>query len=223
MSAHDEVEIEPVPGLPEDLPRGEAILWQGSPEWRALAQETFKIRWVAVYFLVVVAARIVTAVQASEGARGVLHVATGCGLAAACLGGLALAAWMYARSTVYTITNRRVVMRIGVAIPVTWNIPFKRIAAADVLARDGGEGDISLQLAAPNRIAWLHLWPHVQPWHYVKARPTLRTIRDAKAVAATLASAVEAWSASAAAPARAPIATPARLDTSAALSAEAVH
>ncbi|MFO0736479.1 MAG: photosynthetic complex putative assembly protein PuhB [Labilithrix sp.] len=223
MSAHDEIDIEPVPGLPEELPQGEAILWQGRPEWRALAQQTFKIRWVAIYFLVFVAARVISAVQSGEGAMGVVRVASVCGLALVCLGGLALAAWLYARSTVYTITTRRVVMRIGVAIPVTWNIPFKRIAAADVLVRDTTDGDITLQLAAPNRIAWLHLWPHVQPWHYVKARPAFRAISEPRAVADTLAKAVAAWSSNASGPTHKPIAPPIQLEATPALATEAVH
>ena len=32
-----------------------------------------------------------------------------------------------ARATVYTITTRRLVMRIGVALPTTFNLPFKQI------------------------------------------------------------------------------------------------
>ena len=39
-------------------------------------------------------------------------------------------AWLSARNTVYTITDRRVVMRIGIVLTLTFNLPFKRIAAA---------------------------------------------------------------------------------------------
>ena len=36
-----EHEFEPVHGLPEKLPAGEKILWQGSPDWKTLANEAF--------------------------------------------------------------------------------------------------------------------------------------------------------------------------------------
>ena len=43
--------------------------------------------------------------------------------------GIALVfAWASARTTVYTITNRRVVMRFGIALPMTLNLPFTLIA-----------------------------------------------------------------------------------------------
>ncbi len=41
-------------------------------------------------------------------------------------------AWLSARSTVYTLTDRRMVMRMGIVLTVTFNLPFKRIAAADM-------------------------------------------------------------------------------------------
>jgi len=33
-----EYEYEPVPGLPQRLPQGERILWQGAPDWQTLAR-----------------------------------------------------------------------------------------------------------------------------------------------------------------------------------------
>ncbi len=46
-----EYEIEPIPGLPGDLPPGERILWQGKPDWRMLARTAFHTRIVAGYFV----------------------------------------------------------------------------------------------------------------------------------------------------------------------------
>ena len=193
MSAED-LEFEPIPGLPSDLPPGEKLLWQGRPDWKSLARHTFKVRMLAAYFAVFAAFRLVIAVQKHQGLAGFAQVLLLSGLAAACLGVLSLMAWAYARATVYTITSRRLVMRIGIALPMTWNLPFKRIAAADLTVRKDGRGDISLQLTSPNRIAWLHLWPHVAPWQYVKARPTFRTIAEPARVAEILGDAVHAWS-----------------------------
>jgi len=193
MSAED-LEFEPVPGLPSELPQGETLLWQGRPDWRALARHTFKVRMLAGYFAVFAAFRLVVAVQRHQGLEGFTQVLLLSGLATGCLAVLSLMAWAYARATVYTITSRRLVMRIGIALPMTWNLPFKRIASADLTVRKDGRGDISLQLTSPNRIAWLHLWPHVAPWQFVKARPTFRTIAEPARVAAILGAAVQAWS-----------------------------
>ena len=47
MMEHD---YEPVPGLPERLPEGETILWQGAPMAQSFARYAFHIRAVAAYF-----------------------------------------------------------------------------------------------------------------------------------------------------------------------------
>ncbi len=46
----DDFAFEPIRGLPEMPPEGERILWQGSPDWRALAWRVFHIREVTFYF-----------------------------------------------------------------------------------------------------------------------------------------------------------------------------
>ena len=143
MSAED-LEFEPVPGLPSDLPPGETLLWQGRPDWKSLARHTFKVRMLAAYFAVFATFRLVVAVQRHQGLAGFAQVLLLCALAAGCLGVLSLMAWAYARATVYTITSRRLVMRIGIALPMTWNLPFRRIASADLTVRNDGRGDISL-------------------------------------------------------------------------------
>jgi hypothetical protein len=193
-----EIEIEPIPGLPHDLPPGEEILWQGRPQWKAMARQTFKVRWIAAYFAVFATARFLAAMK--EGLPGALHLLIVAALALVCLAVLCLFAWAYARATVYTITTRRVVMRIGVALPTTWNLPFKRLASADLALRTELDGDIALQLKAPDRIAWLQLWPHVAPWQFVRARPSLRNIVEPERVAMLLADAVQAWAATESAP-----------------------
>ena len=43
--------LEPVPGLPEALPSGEVLLWQGAPLWSEIAQRVFLVRWVGGYFV----------------------------------------------------------------------------------------------------------------------------------------------------------------------------
>jgi hypothetical protein len=47
-----------------------------------------------------------------------------------------------------------------------------------------------LSLAGSDRIAYLHLWPHVRPWQLKRTQPMLRALADAKTVAQTLATAL---------------------------------
>ena len=54
MSDHDDFAFEPIPGLPERLPAGEEMLWQGRPDTAALAREAYGIRWIAGYFALIV-------------------------------------------------------------------------------------------------------------------------------------------------------------------------
>ncbi len=189
----DETSPEPIPGLPERLPEGEHILWQGSPAWLALAIHAFRVRAVAVYFGAVALWR--SAAMASSGASaseiGSILLATALFFIAAMalLFGLA---FLMKRETIYTITSRRVVMRFGVALRKTINIPFRLIGAAALKAHGEGHGDVALALTGPDRIAYLQMWPHARPFRYAKAEPALRAIPDAARVAGILANAVKA-------------------------------
>lgn len=194
MSA-EEHEFEPVPGLPAELPAGERIVWQGRPEWRMLARRGFKVRWLAAYFGVFVAARTISTVMTGQWLDGALQLLAMIAVFSACLGLCQLLAWLAARSTLYTITTHRVVMRIGVALPITWNLPFARIAAADLVVRPEGDGDVVLRLVAPDRVALFHLWPHSQVTRLLRASPALRAIAEPTMVAARLEQAVAQWSA----------------------------
>jgi hypothetical protein len=186
-----EHEFEAAPGLPEPLPAGERLLWQGSPDWRRLALSPFHVRKLAIYFGVIVLARG-AAVLGDGGSATTALIAMLWLLpfVAFALGTLLALAWMTGRTTVYTITDRRVVMRIGIVLTVTYNLPFKHIAGAGLRLHRDGRGDIPLQLAAGDRIAWLHLWPHARPWRVSQPEPMLRAVADAPRVADLLA---RAW------------------------------
>ena len=89
---------------------------------------------------------------------------------------------MSARSTLYTLTNKRVVMRIGIVLTLTFNLPFKRIVGASLKAQSAGTGDIALALHHEDRIGWFHLWPHQRAWHITRPQPTLRCVSDSQEV-----------------------------------------
>ncbi|MEQ8967369.1 MAG: photosynthetic complex putative assembly protein PuhB [Azospirillaceae bacterium] len=191
MSGHDDFAFEPVRGLPEELPEGERILWQGAPAWRSLARNAFHLRALAIYFAILVGWGVIAALY--DGASAAAAATGAARLGAVALVALALVglfAWLTARTTVYTITNRRVVMRFGIALPMTINLPFRRVDGASVKHHRDGSGDIPLRLAGADRIAYLHLWPHVRPWRFSRTEPMLRGVPDASHVAEILASAV---------------------------------
>lgn len=186
-----EYEYEPVPGLPERLPPGEEILWQGAPGWQELARRAFHVRKVAAYFVLLLILHLIWEVQAGEPLADLLAGVVWLAVAAAlALGLLALLARSMARSTLYTITNRRVVMRFGVAIPMTINLPFAKIANAALRDHGDGTGDLVLSLAGRARTSYLVLWPHARPWHFSPPEPMLRAIPDATSVARRLAAAL---------------------------------
>jgi Bacterial PH domain len=187
-----EHEHEPVHGLPEELPANERVLWQGAPDWRALAVRAFHVRKLVIYFALMLALRG-SAVLADGGSAldAVRAVAT---LAPLALLGIALTlliAWLSARSTAYTLTNRRVVMRIGIVLTLSFNLPLRRIAAAEMAEAPRGTGDIAIELAGNDRIAWLQLWPHARPWRVRKPQPMLRCVPQGAQVAQLLA---QSWS-----------------------------
>ena len=183
-----EHEFEPEYGLPEVLPASEHKLWQGSPDPWQVTRRVFHWNKLALYFAVIVGWRVATLMGDGAGTAEVLSsLLRLVPLFALCLGLLALLGWLTARTTVYTLTDRRVVMRVGIVLTVTYNLPLRSMDAADLHPQSGGCGDIALALKPGTRIAYLHLWPHVRPWRYVQTQPMLRCVPGAQAVSEQLA------------------------------------
>lgn len=187
----DDFDFEPVPGLPQPLPEGENILWQGAPHWRTVAWRVLHLREIVVYFGLLMAWQGISTwwdthllARAAAAALSLLPPALG---AVAILGFIA---WLTGRMTLYTITDKRLVMRIGIAIPTTFNLPFARITAANAHLLGAGRGDISVALGPDDRIAYLLLWPHARPWKLLRTEPMMRCVPDAVQVAGVLARAL---------------------------------
>ncbi len=86
------------------------MLWQGSPEWRALAVAAFHVRKVAVYFALLLAWQLASAWRDGAGPADMAYLSGWtAGLGAAAVGILCMLAYLYARGTIYTLTNRRIV------------------------------------------------------------------------------------------------------------------
>lgn len=192
MSDHDDFAFDVAPGIPAPLPKGEEVLWQGRPDTSALAREAFKIRWIAGYMALIVlwkaGAGFADGGLALALLRGLPYVV----LALAAVAVVWLLAWAQARATVYTITSARVLMKIGAALSVTYNIPFVQIATARLDLKPGGTGTVALETMGDTRLAVMALWPHLRPGRLKKTEPALRCIPDAERVAKLLAEAAEA-------------------------------
>ncbi|GAA0607654.1 hypothetical protein GCM10009416_50750 [Craurococcus roseus] len=208
MTIIREHENEPVPGLPERLPDGERVLWQGAPRWQALARRAFHVRVIAIYFaaLAVWSGWSAHAEGADAGtlAADALWLAL---VASLPIGTLLAMSLFSARTTLYTVTDRRLVLRVGVALPMAVNIPLGAVASAGVRRCADGTGDIALSLLPSHRASFVALWPHVRPWRFSKPEPLLRGLVDADAAAQALAKALAASAAlepAAAEPASAP-------------------
>ncbi len=186
MSEYDH---EPIRGLPGDLPAGETLLWQGAPDWRRLARDAFHVRLVAGYFAVLLAWAVIDSISGS--ATSPIGIALTAALAAVCLGLLSGMAWLSARTTVYSITSKRVVMRFGIALPKAVNLPFSRIETAQLALNDDGTGDIALALNDKG-LGYAAMWPHARAWKLARPEPSLRSLPDAAKTAALLAEACAA-------------------------------
>ena len=187
----DDFDFEPIPGLPEELPEGEKILWQGAPNWIVLGLSAFKIGIVLIYFALLMVLRAFSRYDAGDSVTDAIMAALALwpfpALVIVILGTIA---WFSSKTTLYTITNRRLVLRIGLALSTTVNVPFAAISSAALRQRSNGTGDIPVTLMGPDRLGYVHLWPHVRPWRFKLPEPMLRAVPDAAQTAQVLSQAL---------------------------------
>lgn len=182
-----EYDDEPVHGLPAELPEGERIVWQGSPCPLRLAKTAFHLRAVAGYFALLVAAMAGSRLMAGEGAAAAFDAAFWTMVPAMLAIGLILfLGWAYARGTVYTLTNHRLVIRTGLALTAAVDIPYSVIDGAALKSYGDGTGDLVIQTRDGERASWVMLWPNTRPWCWRQPQAMLRVIPEANLVATLL-------------------------------------
>lgn len=175
MSEYDH---EPVRGLPGLLPEGERILWQGSPDWKTMAASALHLRLTGLYF----GAIAFWAVLWGD-ANTAIGVAV---LGAVVIALLTLFAWGVGRTTVYTLTDKRIVLRIGVALNKCINLPLAEIEAANLKMLGDGHGNVVLDLKGMPRLGYWMLWPHARSLRIVRPQSMLRAIPEAREFAQLL-------------------------------------
>lgn len=181
-----------IEGIAEPLPPGERVLWQGRPSVGSLVREAFHVRVIGVYFVALAMAPVLMAWggAAPKGIPVSAQVAWLLVLGAVAVGFLVLLAWLTARSTIYAITSRRVVMRIGVALPAVVNLPLTKVGGVGQRAHGDGTGDLALTPRETRSIGYLLLWPHARPWRVATPEPMLRSIPQVEKVGVILRDAV---------------------------------
>lgn len=174
------------------LAPGESAIWRGKPSFRRIARDALHLRAAAAYFALLFAldayqawAKGLSTAQAVHDSAP-LAMITGLALSI-----LTVIAWLIGRSTRYTITDRRVILQYGIAMPATLAIPLSLIAGTAVAANADGSADIVLTLMAGNRMPYLKLWPHARPWYLSAPQPMLRGVPGGGAVAALLTRALQ--------------------------------
>lgn len=190
----DEEEFEPIRGLPEVPPEGEYILWQGSPTVRSIMHRVMHLGMVTLYFTALFAWAAYAfvgdglALPQALGAASIIIVPLGFLLFL-----LAFLAWAIAKTSVYTVTNRRIVLRVGVALSKAVNIPFAQIVGAEERTCRDGTVDIAVHMTDEARPHYLFLWPHVKPRNWRQVKPLLRGIRAGDPVRRILVEALMAY------------------------------
>lgn len=184
MIEHDD---EPIRGLPGRLPPGERVLWQGTPERATFARTAFHTRAVAIYFAALTVLAVAMAVPHAHDLAAFGPTAATAALGVAGVALLHLLAWATARTTLYTITNRRVVLRIGIAVSRCVNLPLALVQNADLRTHADGSGDLPLSLLGVQPLGYAALWPHARGWRLARPEPMLRAVPHAAAVATLLA------------------------------------
>ena len=190
--SQDDFAFEPIRGLPERPPEGEVILWQGQPNWLRLSVDSLNVWWVLGYFIFLFVWRFISVSDLMPIYQAILVSLPFLALGLIVTLLLMLVGFIQANATVYTITNKRVVMRIGAALTVTLNLPFTEIENAAIASSSKNFGSIVIDTKQDSKFSFLVLWPHARAWHFKKPQPSLKCIPNAAEVAEILSNAAKA-------------------------------
>jgi hypothetical protein len=185
---------ERIQGIDAPLPPGERVRWEGRPSFASLARQAFHVRTVLVYFGVLALVRVGAGVAGRQPAPTVMVAAASVFALGLLAAGLSLLlAWLSARTTVYAITDRRVVLKVGMVVSGTVNIPFRLIDKVDTRRYRDGTVDFALCLSGEERIPYSQLWPYARPWRLNRPEPMLRSVPGGDEVGVILRDALVAF------------------------------
>ena len=169
-------------GLPSDvasaIPPSEKILWIGKPDWKSLAYHAFFLKYLLIYLLL--AAVYSVSVYGKDIDLGLFFVSFTPYLLSGVLAGsvISFIAFLQSKNTVYVLTEKRIIIRSGIALIFLLNAPLKNIESIDRQFLRNGCGNISFSTTSKKRIPFLSCWPSVRPWSFISPKPAFRSVPE---------------------------------------------
>ncbi|MEM7527470.1 MAG: photosynthetic complex putative assembly protein PuhB [Pseudomonadota bacterium] len=184
----------PCGASPRCSPKASRCCGKARPSWKALALRGVATKFVMGWLAIIVAWKISALIGGTltlvEAARLLLMQLC---LAAVAVGIFAGIAYATAEQTIYTITNRRVVLRFGLMMDLSVNLPFTQIGKLDLRRHRDGTGDLVLGLQGDLQgLSIIHIWPNSLPWHWFSPTPMLRALPEPDHAGQILADALKA-------------------------------
>jgi len=168
------------------IPDGESILWKGKPSLWGFSWNLFGLKWITFYL------SILSVVSIARFFASDFHTAFYIDFLPFFLSGIfasiiliGLAA-IQAYSTVYIITENRVIIKTGAALSFLISMPFKKIKEVNLQKRGASIGTISFELFSKKRVPYISCWPSVRPWKFKKTQPAFSCVRSVEEVATIL-------------------------------------
>jgi len=190
------------------LPWGERVLWRSSPDPRLLTEHLFRLRRVAAYSVILYALWAIRQWRSGPGHDFLRTSIVWLVLVLITVGFLHWLAHTTARTSTYILTDRRIVMRVGIALEMTVNVPLSMIERVEIREFGDRSGEIVVTPAAVMRVGYGALWPHVRLRAMRHPQPVLRGLPQPQYVATLLSEAVSVGSESRPLAAAAPVAIP---------------
>ena len=168
------------------IPNGESILWKGRPSLWGFSWNLFGLKWITLYLSmlsIVSVARFFASDFYTAFYVDFLPFFLSGIFASIILIGLA-ATQTY--STVYIITENRVIIKTGAALSFLISMPFKKIKEVNLQKRGASIGTISFELLSEKRVPYISCWPSVRPWKFKRTQPAFSCIGSVVEVATIL-------------------------------------
>ena len=168
------------------IPEGESILWKGKPSFWGFSWYFFGLKLLAFYLIVlsvVFAARLTVTDFFTAFLVDFLPFLLS-GILTSCI--LMALAKIQSQSSVYIITENRVIIKSGAALSFLISMPFKKIKAVNLQKRKGSLGTISFELNSGKRVPYISCWPSVRPWRFKNTEPAFSCIENVDEVATIL-------------------------------------
>jgi len=168
------------------IPNGESILWKGRPSLWGFSWNLFGLKWITLYLSmlsIVSVARFFASDFYTAFYVDFLPFFLSGIFASIILIGLA-ATQTY--STVYIITENRVIIKTGAALSFLISMPFKKIKEVNLQKRGASIGTISFELLSEKRVPYISCWPSVRPWRFKRTQPAFSCIGSVDEVATIL-------------------------------------